>query len=129
MKQLGLEGAKGVCSPGTKEEGTTKDDRERELQAEQATAYRAMVARLNYLAADRPDLAFSVKEFARTMSKPTRGCWDKLKRMGRYLVEQPRAIVHYGWQKVPNKLRVFTDADWAGCKIGPTENQRICVFR
>ena len=51
---------------------------------EDASQYRAVVARLNYLAADRPDIAFAVKEFARSMSAPTQGSRDRLKRLGRY---------------------------------------------
>ena len=35
--------------------------------------YRALVARANYLAQDRSDIQFSVKELARSMSSPTRG--------------------------------------------------------
>ena len=72
-------------APGTKEEGRTKEGHSRELGPEHATQYRAIVARLNYLSADRPDLAFAVKEVARTMSKPTEGCWERIKRIGRYL--------------------------------------------
>ena len=38
----------------------------------EATLYRAVAARLNYLAPDRPDIAFSVKEAARARSKARR---------------------------------------------------------
>ena len=37
---------------------------------QRATEYKAIVARMNYLAADRPDIAFAVKEAAREMSNP-----------------------------------------------------------
>ena len=77
-----MENAKGVCSPGTKEEGTTKEDHEKELETEQATLYRAMVARLNYLAADRSDLSFSVKELARTRANPPEGVGTSSKEWG-----------------------------------------------
>ena len=68
------------------------------------------------LTTDRADLAFAVKELARTMSKPTSVCWEKLKRLGRYLVGKPRAILRFIWQEMPRKINIYTDADWAGCK-------------
>ena len=116
IDQLGLKEAKGVVAPGTKDEGTTKENCEVPLEGEEASQYRAIVARLNYLAADRPDIAFAVKELARNMSAPTQGSRDRLKRLGRYLVHKPRAVVDFEWQDVPTRLRAFTDADWAGCK-------------
>ena len=51
------------------------------------------------------------------MSSPTQGCQDKLKRLGRYLLTKPRAVIKYLWQTVQDKIRVFSDADWAGCKV------------
>ena len=116
IKELGLTNAKSVCTPGTKEEGRTKEDHQTALRDEEASLYRGMTARLNYFAADRPDIAFSVKELARTMSAPTKGCWERLKRLTRYLIGKPRATINFGWQKIPTKLTTFTDADWAGCK-------------
>ena len=50
------------------------------------------------------------------MSKPTKGDWLKLKRLGRYLVGRPRLQQVYPWQSPQNILKVFTDADRAGCK-------------
>ena len=39
-----------------------------------------------------------------------------MKRLGRYLVGRPRLQQVYPWQSIPETLRIFTDADWAGCK-------------
>jgi len=116
IKELGLTDAKGVVTPGTKDEGTTKADCEKPLEGHKASEYRAHTARLNYLTTDRPDIAFSVKELARTMSAPTNGCWDKLKRLARYLLHAPRMILKFDFQKFPDKMKTYTDADWAGCK-------------
>ena len=77
--------AKVVATPGTKEEGRTSEDREILFKDEEAIAYRALVARCNYLAPDRFDIALIVKELARAMSKPTRGDQQKSKRLARYL--------------------------------------------
>ena len=74
-----MEEAKGVVTPGTKEESITKDDHEDKFYEQGHHQYRAVVARLNYLASDRPDMALPVKASTRSMSFPTTGCQDKLK--------------------------------------------------
>ena len=79
----------------------------------EVTAYGGISARGLYLAADRPDLAFSVKGVARSMSKHTVGCWERLKRIGRYPETQPRCVSRYDWQGAQSHLQAFTDADWA----------------
>ena len=78
--------------------------------------FRALAASANYLAQDRPDIQYAVKEVARRMSRPRRDDWLLLKRLARYLVGAPRAVLQYGWQHRPELLDVFVDADWAGCK-------------
>lgn len=120
IEELGLKGAKGVVTPGTKEEGTTKDDHEEKLDEHGHHRYRAIVARLNYLATERPDIAFSVNELARSMSSPTRGCQKQCKIFG-------RAVINSQWQSIPDKLRIFTDADWAGCKTIRKSTSGGCV--
>ena len=52
-----------------------------ELDDAQITKYRALVARANYLAVDRGDIAFCVKELARCMSSPSRQDWERLRRL------------------------------------------------
>ena len=67
------------------------------LNSSDASVFRALAARANYLAQDRPDIQFSVKEIARRMARPTNGDWALLKRLARYLVGAPRAVAHYPW--------------------------------
>ena len=83
IDELGLKDAKGVVTPGTTEDGATKDNNEKQLDDHHPSKYRAIVARLNYLTSDRPDISLSVKEFARSMSSPSEGGQEKLKRLGR----------------------------------------------
>ena len=59
-QQLHLEEAKVVTTLGTKEEGRTATDHEEPLGDEQATQYRALTARCNYLSPDRPDVCLSL---------------------------------------------------------------------
>ena len=78
--------------------------------------YRRVAARCNYLALDRPDLQYSVKECCREMSKPTTGSWRRLVRIGRYLRNRPRAVWKYNLQTKQDTLKVYTDSNWAGCR-------------
>ena len=116
VEQLGLQNAKPVATPGIKEEGRTQEDCDQPLSEEEASKYRALVARYNYLSPDRPDISYSVKELARYMSAPTKGNWLQLKRLGRYLKGKPRVQIKFEWQKTLGVLRTYSDADLAGCK-------------
>lgn len=116
MKQAQLDEAKPVSSPGTRDEGRHSDDCDMPLNEKDTTNYRAIVARCNYLAPDRPDVAYAVKELARAMSKPTKGGLQRFKRLGRYLKGKPRLVLQYGWQAMPTTPIIYSDADWAGCR-------------
>ena len=78
VKELDLEKAHGVITPGDKEPRRKEGENEEELVPEEATRYRGITARANYLAADRPDIMYSVKELCRGMARPTREYWHKL---------------------------------------------------
>ena len=84
------------------------------LAEAKTTPFRAVAARANYLAADRPDRQYAAKEVCRWMAKPTELAMQDLKRFARYLVGTPSFVWHYKWQK-QGGLDVYTDTDWAGC--------------
>ena len=116
IDQLQLGHAKSVVTLGTREEGTTQEDVEEKLGDQEATKYWAIVARCNYLAPDRLDIACAVKGLARQMANPTRGGWTRLKRLCRYLCGKPRLQQRYQWQDGKRVLKAYSDSDWAGCK-------------
>ncbi|MDA8583905.1 hypothetical protein N9L68_06710 [bacterium] len=87
------------------------------MDPQETTKYRAIVARANYLAADRPDIMYSVKELCRGMAKPTKAHWHKLKRLGRYLVDNGRTVFKYAQQGHESEVTGHTDSDWAGCRV------------
>ena len=97
------------------DESAPEEEGDEELEGEEATRYRAIAARLNYLAVDRVDLQYSVKEAARNMSKPLQKHWQMLAKIGRYLINTPRLVMSFPWQDEPTMVTVFTDSDWAGC--------------
>ena len=87
-----------------------------ELSPADATMYRALAARCNYLSQDRPDIAFSSKELCREFSVPNKMSFQKLKRLARYLTGLPRLVYRYPWQECPDALDVYVDTDFAGCQ-------------
>ena len=102
VSELGLKEAKPVSTPGTKEDvDRMLADLGPILSPVDATMYRAMAARLNYLALDRSDIQFATKEIARHMAAPTEGNWLLMKRLGRYLKGSPRLVQMFRWQGAP----------------------------
>ena len=73
IQKLQFVDGKGVVTPGTHDEGRTSNDQDVKLEAIQEIAYRAIVARANYLSPDRFDISFAVTELAGPMSAPVRG--------------------------------------------------------
>ena len=67
-------------------------DSSEELFGSDATAYRALCARLNFLSQDCPDLQYPAKELSRSMSRPTVGAWARLKKTARFLVHRQRVV-------------------------------------
>ena len=70
----------GLSTPGRKEEDKEKEHTDDdELVQDQASKFRALTARANYLAQDRTDIRFAVKELSRKMAKPNNKDWRKFK--------------------------------------------------
>ena len=76
-----------------------------------ASEYRSLAARLNYLALDRADLQYASKVCAQGMSNPTSDHWAKLKRVGRYLVNNGCLEQWFFWQKWDHVVTAEGDSD------------------
>ena len=76
-----------------------------------------LAARANYLASDRTDLMYSVKEICRHMANPTVGALKKMKRLGRYYLSNARMTTRYEWQGEESEITGYSDSDWAGCSV------------
>ncbi len=87
IKQMGLvKESRSLSTPGGKI-GVTVEDEEgwlNEVGGQEATLYRALVARGVYLSQDRSDIQYAVKELSRKMSKPIKADVEKLKHLARY---------------------------------------------
>ena len=115
LDSLGLEAdSKSLASPGTKEEG---EQGQPEAVKGDDKAYRALVATINYLATDQPDLQFASKEACRDMAKPDRKSWAKAKRIGRYLVGRLQVVWRFPWKHGHGGWRAIVDSDWAGDRV------------
>jgi hypothetical protein len=107
-----------VDTPGVKEDDKDGDDAGEEclLPKAESTQFRAIAARANYLAADRSDIQYAVKEICKKMSNPVASDWRKLKRLAKYLVKHPRMVQRFDLQEPTDDVRVYSDSDWAGCR-------------
>jgi hypothetical protein len=89
---------------------------EEPLNPKGQTRFRAMAARANYLAQDRSDIQYSVKEISRHQAVPSVQGMLKLKRLGRYLTKAGRWITTFNYQKSAGVLTAWVDTDFAGCR-------------
>ena len=62
LKQLDVEGLKPLSTPGVEEKDEEDGEDDNELSKAKASKYCGIAARINYLAADRPDPQYATKE-------------------------------------------------------------------
>ena len=84
IRDLELVGAKSVTTPGLKPT-FEQACHSKLLHQGKLRPFRAIAARANYLAMDRPDIQYAAKEICRWMAAPTEASVVALKRLGRYL--------------------------------------------
>ncbi len=116
VRTLKLEESKAVNTPGEAGKPWLEGEEKEALDMAKAAEYRALAARANYLAADRPDIQYATKEVCTGMATPTVGDRRKLKRMGRFLAANPRVVARFPFQAQPEELTGYSDSDWAGCR-------------
>ena len=106
-------------------------NREDLLDADQATTYRGMSARGNYLAQDRVDISFCTKELCREFAAPANSSLQRLKRLARFLVGAPRLVYKYDWAHdcPDNELTVIVDTDFAGCRVSRRSTNGGVIMR
>jgi hypothetical protein len=80
--------------------GRVEDEAEdvTELQGQEATSFRAVAARLNYVSQDAPDIQFAAKDVCREMAGPTEQSWKKLKILARFMLERVSVVWKFAWQ-------------------------------
>ena len=84
VQALGLTGANGVNTPGLKvAESKMEENDEIPLSSADSTLYRACAARANFMALDRPDIAFATKELCGCVARPHSSAVDCLKKLAK----------------------------------------------
>ena len=99
------------------------------LDAAETGLFRATAARTNYLALDRPEVAFAAKELCRRMSEPRRRDKVALQRLCRYLLGAPRLVYRYRPVPAGLPLQVYADTDFAGCAHTRRSTSGGCASR
>ena len=92
IQETGADKMGTLTHPGGDKKAMEEEEKSKGLVGAEATRFRAVAARANYLAADRPDVQYAVKEICRKMAVPVEGDWHKLVRLGRYLKGAPRCV-------------------------------------
>ena len=90
------------------------EDQDTDVFTNEAEEFRVVVARLNCLGQDSPDVRFPVKVLSSEMANPTTASCRRLKKVVQFLVGRKRVVWRFPWQSVEEaaQLKVITDADW-----------------
>lgn len=112
-RELGLKDKRPVATPGI---NTTVKEGEEDphLDQEASTKYCQLITRCNFIAQDRPDVQYAVKEAARGMTSPKRSDREKLLRIGKNLLGTPRYVITFPAQKDVCTINAYGDHDFAG---------------
>ena len=113
IEELGLEGAKLADTPMIVSQSSKKDSDSRALSMRDATLYRRLVAKLNFLAVDRPDVLYAASTMGSQASNPKDADMVRLKRVERFLIGRPIIWTHYRWEVRSDSIMAYTDSDWA----------------
>ena len=116
VEEMDLVVGKVAVTPGVTEK-IDEQMADKAVSKEASRKYRSVTARANYLAADKVDIQYAVKECSKSMATPKNTDLPKLKRLGRYLKSHPRLQQVFDFGDNQSKLRTQSDSDWAGNKI------------
>ena len=105
VQALGLEDANPVKTPGEEGRKGVDEEEDREFGKQEAREFRGIAARANYLAQDRIDIQYAVKELSRGMARPNGADLRRAKRLGRYLLGKARVVTEYQWQSHVEKSK------------------------
>ena len=103
IKEMNMKKAKAVSTlivPEPSEEANLRLNSP-DMTKDGASRFRGLVARVNYLSLDRPNLQCAAKTASQHMAQPKVCDWAKIKRIARYLVKASLAVQKFAWQGKP----------------------------
>ena len=121
VEATGMANCNSVVTPGEEDMADLEHQAAVELTAAEAST-RALAARANYLAADRADIQFAVKELSKAMANPKMSDWDSLVNFARYLIGKEKHVQLFKYQRAMadfslKHITVWSDTDYAGDPI------------
>jgi len=130
IRDLGIGEERTVVTPGTKEEKRSEEETLEDVLTDpkEIRKFRGAAARANYLAQDRPEIAFAAKECCRRMAAPRHRDIRALVRLAKYLKGQPRMVYEYPWQ-AEQGIDAYVDTDFAGCTTTCRSTSGGCIVR
>eukprot|EP00435_Cladocopium_sp_Y103_P025443 s995_g6.t1 len=116
------------------------------LEAEEAKIFRSALGICLYLAQERLDIQQTVRVLASYMGRPTKTALCALRKLGSYLIQTQDMKMHYPraelfsttrtrWNGVeerrdgrPYELELYSDSDWASCKVTRRSTSSGLIF-
>jgi len=92
-----------------------------------ASQYRSLAGALQYLTLTRPDIAYAVQQVCLFMHDPREPHLAMIKRILRYVKGTLSTGLHIGTGPV-DRLKAYSDADWAGCPDSRRSTSGYCIF-
>ena len=86
------------------------------MKPEEANNYKMLVARPGYLANGKFDVQYAVKEASKNMAQPQLHHLSLPKGIGKYLVDAPRVVQKFQWQRMMNVASGHMAETWQGTK-------------
>lgn len=127
LEELGLESCKDVTTPGV---GRNKQENEDEtlLNDDDKHTYMKHCGPLLYIAQDRSDCCFAVKEISRRMINPRPSDMEAIKRCFRYLSSRMTLTYEYDVDETDGERPLtYVDNDRAGCQESRKSTSGILV--
>ena len=76
-----------------------------------AQLFRGEAARIDHFGPNPPDMQSAIEEAERCTANPRACVWALPKKLGRYLLFEPRLILRYDWQGRQASIGGYTDSD------------------